>query len=219
MLRLKARVLKKAKANSSRKSRQVGHGTNQLRIIGGRWRGRKLNFANGEGLRPTMDRVRETLFNWLQGEIVGARCLDLFTGSGALGLEALSRYAGEVVMIDKNPHAIAAIRKNLELLEIDNASLLKEDARKFLSDQNLFAEEVSEKTFDIVFLDPPFHKQLIAPFCDLLSQSGCLSQQASIYIEMEKDASMPDLPDGWQVQREKRAGQLAYYLISVDSTD
>ena len=98
---------------------------NQLRIIGGQWRGRKLSFADGEGLRPTMDRVRETLFNWLQGEIAGARCLDLFSGSGALGFEALSRYAAQVVMIDNNPQAVRAIRNNLKLLNTDKHSCCK----------------------------------------------------------------------------------------------
>ena len=164
-----------------------------------------------------MDRVRETLFNWLQGDIVGARCLDLFSGSGALGLEALSRYAGEVVMIDKNHHAMTMIQKNLELLGADNATVLKEDARSFLNNL-VSSKKVSEKKFDIVFLDPPFHKQLVAPFCDLLAQSGCLSEQASVYIEMEKEADLPDLPEGWQVKREKKAGQLVYYLITVENS-
>lgn len=229
MWQQKVRQLRKAKANAARKKKLVSHGSNQLRIIGGRWRGRKLNFSDGEGLRPTMDRVRETLFNWLQGEIVGARCLDLFTGSGALGLEALSRYAGEVVMVDKNPQAIAMINKNLDLLDVDNATLLREDARDFLlrtaEDSLLKNAEGSlsknadgsthQNTFDIVFLDPPFNQNLVAPFCQLLADSNCLSKQASIYIEMEKNTCLPELPSGWQVVREKQAGQLAYYLVAV----
>jgi len=107
-------MLKKIKNNKK---------TNQLRIIGGQWRGRKLSFADGDGLRPTMDRVRETLFNWLQGDIAGANCLDMFTGSGALGFEALSRYADKVVMIDKNPHAIRTINSHLKLLTTDKAQV------------------------------------------------------------------------------------------------
>ena len=157
-----------------------------------------------------MDRVRETLFNWLQGEIAGARCLDLFSGSGALGLEALSRYAGEVVMIDKNPQAIRMIRQNLELLGVDNASLLHGDAQDYL----LTAAKGS--TFDIVFLDPPFNKQLVAPFCRLLDEANCLSEQASIYIEMEKNKELPELPQNWEVIKAKKAGQLAYYLVTVN---
>ncbi len=219
---------------------------NQLRIIGGQWRGRKLSFADGEGLRPTMDRVRETLFNWLQSDIAGARCLDLFTGSGALGLEALSRYAGEVVMIDKNPQAIRMIRQNLELLGVDNARLMQMDARDFLlrtaegsllksaegSCSSLQAQATAEgsvlktaegsippipqKTFDIVFLDPPFNQQLVPVFCDLLDKANCLSERAIIYIEIEKKTKLPQLPDNWTIIKEKKAGQLAYYLVSVN---
>ncbi|MCN4143761.1 MAG: 16S rRNA (guanine(966)-N(2))-methyltransferase RsmD [Thiohalomonas sp.] len=193
---------------------------NQLRIIGGQWRGRKLSFADGDGLRPTMDRVRETLFNWLQNDIVGARCLDLFTGSGALGLEALARYAGEVVMIDKNPQAIRMIGNNLKLLGADNAQLLKMDARAYLSHLSSSPQAAEgstpPKTFDIVFLDPPFNKQLVEPFCQFLDKANCLSDQASIYIEIEKKTALPELPENWQVVKEKKAGQLAYYLLQVD---
>ncbi|NOQ80263.1 MAG: 16S rRNA (guanine(966)-N(2))-methyltransferase RsmD [Gammaproteobacteria bacterium] len=202
---------------------------NQLRIIGGQWRGRKLSFADGDGLRPTMDRVRETLFNWLQNEIVGARCLDMFTGSGALGLEALSRYAGEVVMIDKNPQAIRMIGNNLKLLGADNAQLLKMDARAYLagiegsllqcaegSSLQIAEGSTPSKTFDIVFLDPPFNKQLVGPFCQLLDKADCLSDQASIYIEIEKKTALPELPKNWEVVKQKKAGQLAYYLVHVD---
>lgn len=189
--------------------------TNQLRIIGGQWRGRKLNFAEGEGLRPTMDRVRETLFNWLQGEIADARCLDMFTGSGALGLEALSRYAGEVVMIDKNPHAIRMIENNLALLKVDpnKAQLLHSDAETYL--KSLINKPEHSKKFDIVFLDPPFNKQLVAPFCRLLEQANCLSDQASIYIELEKNTALPELPKHWTIAKEKKTGQLRYYLVQV----
>ena len=199
---------------------------NQLRIIGGQWRGRKLSFADGEGLRPTMDRVRETLFNWLQSDIAGARCLDLFSGSGALGLEALSRYAGEVVMIDKNPQAIRMIRQNLELLAVDNARLMQMDARDFLlrtAEGSLLKTAegsfppIPQKTFDIVFLDPPFNQQLVPVFCDLLDKANCLSDQAIIYIEIEKKTRLPQLPDNWTIIKEKKAGQLAYYLVKVNN--
>ena len=195
------------------KAKAKSRSGNQLRIIAGQWRGRKLDFADGEGLRPTMDRVRETLFNWLQYDIVGARCLDLFSGSGALGLEALSRYAGEIVMIDKNPQAVAMIDKNLKLLKVDNARLLRMDAAEYLQQQ---AElQASEGLFDIVFLDPPFNKNLLPVFCDLLEKAHCLSPQALIYIESEKNTPLPKLPEYWQVLKEKRAGQLAYYLLRL----
>lgn len=159
-----------------------------------------------------MDRVRETLFNWLQHDIAGARCLDLFTGSGALGLEALSRYAGEVVMIDKNPQAIAMIANNLKLLKVDNAQLLHMDAAEYLKQQ---AAGANSRQFDIVFLDPPFNKNLLPTFCELLDTAQCLSAQALVYIETEKNTPLPILPDHWQVIKEKHAGQLAYYLLSV----
>ena len=187
---------------------------NQLRIIGGQWRGRKLSFADGDGLRPTMDRVRETLFNWLQNEIAGARCLDMFSGSGALGLEALSRYAGEVVMIDNNPQAIRMIQHNLDLLAVENARLLQCDAKQYL--QHYQKQQDAYKSFDIVFLDPPFNKQLVLPFCYYLDESGCLSEQAFIYIEMEKNIELPQLPQNWEVIKAKKAGQLAYYLVTVN---
>ncbi len=199
------KVTKKAKSGST-KGKQ-----NQLRIIAGQWRGRKLNFADGEGLRPTMDRVRETLFNWLQNDIVGARCLDLFSGSGALGLEALSRYAGEVVMIDKNPQAIRMIRQNLELLNAENAQLKQIDALTYL--RQLADSNSPHQAFDIVFLDPPFNQQLVAIFCEQLAQADCLSEGALIYIEIEKNTRLPQLPDSWTLSKEKKAGQLAYYLV------
>ncbi len=201
------KVTRKAKSGST-KGKQ-----NQLRIIAGQWRGRKLNFADGEGLRPTMDRVRETLFNWLQNDIAGARCLDLFSGSGALGLEALSRYAGEVVMVDKNPQAIRTIRQNLELLNAENAQLKQMDALAYL--QQLADSNSSPQSFDIVFLDPPFNQQLVAIFCEQLVQSDCLSEGALIYIEIEKNTRLPQLPDSWTLSKEKKAGQLAYYLVRV----
>ncbi len=188
--------------------------TNQLRIIGGQWRGRKLAFADGEGLRPTMDRVRETLFNWLQSKIVDAHCLDAFSGSGALGFEALSRYAGSVVMIDTNPAAIRMIRENLDILGAGHAQVLKMDAQDYLrSYTKSIANAATEKPFDIVFLDPPFNKQLVEPYCQLLAKSGCLAKQATIYIEIEKNTPLPTLPDGWHVVKQKKAGQLAFFLV------
>jgi 16S rRNA (guanine966-N2)-methyltransferase len=210
---------------------KVKSSSNQLRVIAGQWRGRKLDFVDGQGLRPTMDRVRETLFNWLQGEIVGARCLDLFTGSGALGFEALSRYAGDVVMIDKNPQAIEMIQKNFQLLGVNNAQLFHMDARDYLlqvAAEGSFLNQAegslsnrvegslpseTKKLFDIVFLDPPFKQQLIKPFCQLLASANCLSNNAIIYLEMEKQAVLPELPPDWKVVKEKKAGQLLYYLI------
>ncbi|HEY9148668.1 MAG TPA: 16S rRNA (guanine(966)-N(2))-methyltransferase RsmD [Gammaproteobacteria bacterium] len=182
-----------------------GRGSNTLRIIGGQWRGRKLRFADAEGLRPTTDRVRETLFNWLAPVIEGARCLDLFAGSGALGLEALSRGAAEVVFLDTNPKAVAALRENLSLLQTDNGRIERSDALKYLRG--------APRPFDIVFLDPPFRRDLLAPALDLLAGEGWLSPGARIYLELESELGEPELPEGWQLLRSKKAGQVAYFLV------
>jgi 16S rRNA (guanine966-N2)-methyltransferase len=182
-------------------------GSNTLRIIGGEWRGRKLRFADGEGLRPTTDRVRETLFNWLQPITAGARCLDLFSGSGALGLEALSRGASEVVFVDTNPKAIAALKENLQLLKADNAEVIRGDALSYLQQR--------PAAFDIVFLDPPFRKDLLQPVLQLLASDDLLSAGARIYIELESELGDPELPDGWEMLRSKRAGQVAYHLAGL----
>ena len=166
---------------------------NTLRIIGGQWRGRKLRFADGEGLRPTTDRVRETLFNWLQPVIGGARCLDLFSGSGALGLEALSRGAGEVAFIERNPTAVKALRENLALLGAANAEVHQGDALIWLRGK--------AHPFDVVFLDPPFRQDLLAPALKLLAEGGWLADHARIYIELESEQGEPELPEGWELAR------------------
>lgn len=179
--------------------------SNQLRIIGGQWRGRKLRFADGRGLRPTPDRVRETLFNWLMPYLPGARCLDLFTGSGALGLEALSRGASEVVLIDNNSKVISQMRDNLSLLEASNAETVQADGVKYLK-QNQPA------TFDIVFLDPPYADKLLPECIDLLEQGNWLKDDAWIYIELPSNEALPGLPANWQWHRNKQAGQVGYHL-------
>lgn len=186
------------------KGRRPGAG-NTLRIIGGQWRGRKLRFADGEGLRPTPDRVRETVFNWLQPLIQGARCLDLFAGSGALGLEALSRGAGEVVFVDTNPSAIAALRENLALLQSNRGQVVRGSALAYL--------EGPPQAFDVVFLDPPFRRDLLQPALQRLAVGGWLAPGARIYLELESEQGEPPLPAGWELLRAKRAGQVAYYLV------
>jgi 16S rRNA (guanine966-N2)-methyltransferase len=182
-----------------------GKGTNQLRIIGGTWRSRRLQFPDVEGLRPSTDRVRETLFNWLQPTIVGARCLDLFAGSGALGLEALSRGAARVVFVDQHPQVISALRSNLQLLGSEAGSVVKADALSYL--------QGDPHPFDIVFLDPPFHQQLLQPSLQLL-QRGWLAPDALLYIENELPLGTPELPENWRLLRSKKAGQVAYHLVT-----
>jgi len=184
-----------------------GAGSNTLRIIGGEWRGRKLRFADGEGLRPTTDRVRETLFNWLQPLIHGARCLDLFAGSGALGLEALSRGAAEVQFIERNPRAVQALQENLTLLQTDSGRVQQGDALTYLRGP--------AQPFDVVFLDPPFRQELLAPALELLAEGGWLKPEARIYIEVESEQGVPPLPEGWELLRSKTAGQVAYHLAAA----
>jgi 16S rRNA (guanine966-N2)-methyltransferase len=182
----------------------------ELRIIAGRWRSRKIQFPETAGLRPTPNRVRETLFNWLQPRLPGARCLDLFAGSGALAFEALSRGAGEVVLVERNPDVAAALRRNLALLEAANAELLETDALALL-------ERAPARAFDIVFLDPPFHPDpgaddLLAHCCALLDGRGWLAPLGLVYLEVPADRA-PPLPPGWSLIRSKRAGQVGYHLV------
>lgn len=192
----------------SRNTKSRSHNTrnNHLRIIAGKWRGRKVQFPDSQGLRPTSDRVRETLFNWLAPVINNARCLDLFSGSGALSLEALSRGAAEVTMIDASARVSEQLRQNLKMLECSNANVLTKDSISWLKETNS-----KEKSFDIVFIDPPFNQQLVVPSCELLDRQGLVDKGSYIYIETE--ANLPlQLPSSWQIHREKQAGQVAYYL-------
>lgn len=179
-------------------------GSNQLRIIGGEWRGRKLGFPDVEGLRPTTDRVRETLFNWLAPVVHGAQCLDLFAGSGALGLEALSRGASKVQFVDSDRRAVQSLKDNLALLKSDGGSVVQSDALTFLRSE--------PRPFDIAFLDPPFRKELLQPCLELLCNNGWLSDTARLYIEVEQELGEPKLPEGWEMVRNKKAGQVIYGL-------
>lgn len=181
------------------------NGQGQLRIIAGEWGSRKLSFPDGPGLRPTPDRVRETLFNWLAPYIVGAQVLDLFTGSGALYFEALSRGAKAGLALDTNPAAIASLRQNLALLKCENGQYVQADALRHL-------ESAAAEAFDVVFLDPPFHQGLLADACNLLESRGWLNERAWIYTESETPPSATGLPANWRLHREKKAGQVYYAL-------
>ncbi|MCB1714670.1 MAG: 16S rRNA (guanine(966)-N(2))-methyltransferase RsmD [Candidatus Competibacteraceae bacterium] len=181
----------------------------QLRIIGGQWRGRKLRFPALPGLRPTPDRVRETLFNWLSPLITGARCLDLFAGSGALGIEALSRGAARVVFVENDARASKTLRENLHVLQTDAAAVIAMDAQRWL--KQAAPMQVAPDLFDIVFLDPPFAQDYLNPICQALEDSGCLAANALIYLESEIRSSVL-LPANWTVLRDKTAGQVHYRL-------
>ena len=202
-------------ASSSRPKKpvhNVHNGVGQLRIIGGEWGSRKLSFPDVVGLRPTPDRVRETLFNWLAPVIQGARCLDCFAGSGALGLEALSRYAGSVTLLEFERPVAQQLEKNLALLQ-GKGNVVNTNALSWLAGK--------AQTFDVVFLDPPFRKGLLAETVTLLEQQGWLADEAWIYVEAEAESAATDVPANWQLHREKVAGQVAYrlYIRSQEKTD
>lgn len=181
-------------------------GLNQLRIIGGSWRGRKLGFPDVDGLRPTGDRIRETLFNWLAPDIQGARCLDLFAGSGALGLEALSRGAGESVLIEKHPLAAQSLIKNLALLNVQDARVINTDALTYLANTEL------QTAFDVIFIDPPFQLNLWQKTIDLLAQSTLPKEGCAIYVESGiKDDFQ--VPANWNLHRDKTTANLRYRLF------
>ena len=162
----------------------MAKGSNQLRIIGGEWRGRKLHFPDAPNLRPTPDRVRETVFNWLTPMINGARCLDLFAGSGALGLEALSRGAEHTTFVDSHKKVAQALTSHLELLKANNAEVITMDSVKFLTTEN-FKPEASNR-YDLVFLDPPYHLEFMQKVVPLLESNNWLSENAMLYLENEK---------------------------------
>ena len=189
--------------------RQQPHtGGGQLRIIGGIWRSRKLPVADVEGLRPTPDRVRETLFNWLTGWVADARCLDAFSGTGALGLEALSRGASEALFLEYSPKAAQTLKSNLQTLRSENARVEQTDALQWLSRPAL-------QTYNLVFLDPPFRKQLLQPVCEQLQANGWLAQDALVYVEAEKELSPFPVPANWELWKEKSAGQVISCLYRV----
>jgi 16S rRNA (guanine966-N2)-methyltransferase len=178
-----------------------------LRIIGGEWRGRKLLFPALPGLRPSPNRVRETLFNWLQPELAGAHCLDLFAGSGALGLEALSRGAGSCWFVELARAASQQIRQHLTTLKCETGRVIDADASQWL------ASAPPTPRFHLVFIDPPFRQGLTAECCARLERSGRLSDNALIYVESAVDEGPPDVPANWSLHRDKQAGQVAYRLF------
>jgi len=184
----------------------MSKGSNQLRIIGGEWRGRKLRFPDAPNLRPTPDRVRETVFNWLAPMIHGARCLDLFAGSGALGLEALSRGAGFTTFVDNHKKVTQALQSHLDLLKTSSkAEVIQCDGMKFLNSE--------AKAYDVVFLDPPYHLDFMGKVVPLLENNGWLADSAMLYLEIEKRQSLPELPENWMLLKEKTAGEVNYFLF------
>ena len=180
----------------------------KIRIIGGKWRGRRFPVLDIVTLRPTPDRIRETLFNWLQPVIAGASCLDLFAGTGALGLEAMSRGASEVILIENNTAAALQLSRNIEVLAATGISLFRNNALDWL--------QQNKQKFDIVFLDPPFRQGLVEKSCAIILAHGCLKKNALVYIETDKTFQ---LPDGLTIKKQGSAGQVRFMLLTSSAED
>jgi 16S rRNA (guanine966-N2)-methyltransferase len=200
-------VASRAKS-AARSSAPAARGANArvLRIIGGSWRGRRLRFPAAALIRPTPDRVRETLFNWLGARVAGARCLDLFAGSGALGLEALSRGAAHLTFVERDPQAARELRARLAEWGAGDAEVECGDALAFLARP--------ARPFDIAFLDPPFAAGLLEEAAALLETNGWLADAALIYVECGARAGVPPLPARWLPLKAKRAGEVGYHLYA-----
>jgi 16S rRNA (guanine966-N2)-methyltransferase len=190
-------------------------GLNSVRIIGGSWRGRRVHFPDSPGLRPTPDRVRETLFNWLQHSIAGARCLDLFAGSGALGLEALSRGAREAVFVEQAfapAHMLADELKRLQgggpggWARTDGAvgRIVQMSAERFLTTPG--------EPFDVIFLDPPFGLDALPEYVRLIDAGGWAAGGGWVYLESPRSAGPPVIPSHWELVKSKFAGEVGYHL-------
>lgn len=188
----------------TRRAPRANQRPNTLRIIAGKWRGIPITFPPQAQLRPTPDRVRETLFNWLQPVIVEARCLDLFAGSGVLGLEALSRGAREVVFVDRDRSVVRHLLETAKKLRAETVDVVASEAGAYLRGR--------PRAFDLVFLDPPYAANLLGELLPLLAQ-GWLAPGAFVYTEASADAGVPELPVGWTVHRSKHAGQVGYHLL------
>lgn len=183
---------------------------NAVRIIGGAWRGRRVHFPDTPGLRPTPDRVRETLFNWLQQDIGGARCLDLFAGSGALGLEALSRGAREVVFVEHDAAAAHTLRAELERLGVGaRARLVEGEAARYLAGP--------VEAFDGAFLDPPFGEGALLQYVPWLNERAWIRPGGWVYLESERSAGAPPLPRHWLLAKSKYAGEVGYHLARIQA--
>ncbi len=183
---------------------QRGGNSGQIRIIGGQWRGRKLPVPDSAGLRPTTDRIRETLFNWLAADIQQAKCLDCFAGSGALGLEALSRHAASVTLLELERPVAQQLEKNLLTLGTRAGRVVNTNTLQYLAGAG--------EPHHLVFIDPPFRKGLLEQTITLLETHGWLSDDALIYVESEVEGGTPPVPANWMLHREKTAGQVSCRL-------
>lgn len=182
-----------------------------MRIIGGQWRGRNIRFSAIPGLRPTPNRVRETLFNWLQTDIRQAVCLDLFSGTGALGFEALSRGAVSATLVEQDRRQVASLRETLIRLDADNGEVIQGDALQVIHR----LQQRERQPYNLVFLDPPFQGELLEQCCALLGDSPLLKKNALIYLETNQTDFEAKLPEQWELLKKQKAGQVSYYLARV----
>lgn len=178
---------------------------NTVKLISGRWGGRKIRFPDGEGLRPTPARMRETLFNWLMHELTDARVLDLFAGSGALAFEALSRGAREAVLVDSSATVCSQLTRELQNLKGATGQVVRSDGLMYLA-------RTAGTPFDVVFLDPPFHRNLLPPVLQALEQNRLLAERAWIYVEAESAPAVDGVPANWTLHRRQETGQVCSSL-------
>jgi 16S rRNA (guanine966-N2)-methyltransferase len=203
------RKFNRSSAKSSQHKKRPQATAGMIRIIAGKWRGRRLPVHDIEGLRPTTDRVKETVFNWLMNEVDQTRCLDCFAGSGSLGFEVLSRGAASVTMVEKDHQAAKQLTENVSLLSANSndetqAEVIKADCLSYLATQTT--------PYDLVFIDPPFRQNLAEPVCELLQSRGLLTPAALIYVEIESELKDLAVPASWQLLKEKTAGQVSFRL-------
>lgn len=198
-------MVRRRQQNTSQKKPTTGF----VRIISGLWRGRKLPVHDAEGLRPTTDRVKETLFNWLAQDVPQAKCLDLFAGSGGLGFESLHAKQNSWPWLSSTRKLFSSYKKNVASLKATNIQVVNTDALSFLKQPGT--------PHHVVFIDPPFRKGLLDETVTLLEQNGWLAEDAMIYIETEKELSIAGLPENWHLHREKTAGQVSYRLYERTS--
>ena len=202
---LKHELMRRSKPQKVTCNWKTSKNVGVVRIIGGQMRGRKLQFNPAEGLRPTLDRIRETLFNWLARDIQGSRCLDLFAGSGALGFEAASRGAALVSMIELNPGVANDLRANCQLVNVNNVKVVNLAADKFL--------QTNTEKYDVIFLDPPFGQGLLAE--TMLNLSNSLNPQALLYIEQETTQEPYQPGENWLPLKSKKTASFSYALYQL----
>lgn len=201
------RLHSKTKNSRQNTASRSGH----IRIISGKWRGRKLPVHDVEGLRPTTDRVKETVFNWLMNDVLQRNVLDCYAGSGGLGFETLSRGAFHTVFVEKSAKAAEQLKKNCAMLNVENAKILHLDTLRWL------AQSTPQQPFSLVFIDPPFRKGLAQKTIDLLEDNEWLSDNALIYVETETELENISIPTNWTLLKEKIAGQVCYQLFERSS--